>query len=175
MSMVDFTQLEGRVWYNYEHEIEICVPEHIRVFFKRDVNLLKRLENYLMIDYKDIDEWDWVTPGGYKRDENGRLTFWFYRKEHPYYEQDAEYYSQDFEEGNYIPLFYPNPEYASRCTEDRAIIKIQRAFRAYQVKRNESAIIIQRAFRKARYTPGYQMCKSVLIKNAEDIGMVFSN
>ena len=94
-----------------------------------------------MIDYKDVDEWDWVTPGGYRRDENGRLKFWFYRKEHPYYEQDGELYSRDFEEGNYIPLFYPNKEYVSRCTEDRAVLTIQRAFSTYQVKRYESLLL----------------------------------
>ena len=83
MSITDFTQLKGRVWYNYEHDIEICVPEHIRDFFERDVNLLRRLENYFMIDYKDVDEWDWVTPGGYRRDETEDSSFGFIEKNTP--------------------------------------------------------------------------------------------
>ena len=123
----DLTQLEGRVWYNYEYDVEILVPNSIKNFYEQEELFLERLAHYCYCEYdRPIERDDWLTPGEYYRDEDGILHFLFYCCEYPY--DGSEY-----EEGNWQPHFYPNPEIVLEDTENSAAIIIQRAFRKYQV------------------------------------------
>ena len=50
---------------------------------------------------------------------------------------------------------------------DNFAIKIQKVWFNYK-KRKDSAIMIQRAFRKARYNPDYKLCEQIQIHNMEE-------
>lgn len=51
-----------------------------------------------------------------------------------------------------------------RPAQDAAASIIQRHWKYYYVRKN-AAIIIQRAWRKARYTPGYILCEQTQFNN----------
>ena len=172
----DLTQLEGSVWYNYDYDVEILVPNSIKNFYEQEELFLERLTHYCYCEYdRPIERDDWMVAGEYYIDEDGKLKFDLWLGEYPYNRADSSEYERQYEEGEWQPLFYPNPEIVLEDTEKRAAIIIQRAFRKYQVKRFESSIVIQRAFRKTRYTPGYELCKRVVIGNVLALGGSFIN
>jgi len=53
-----------------------------------------------------------------------------------------------------------------------AAVTLQRAWRAWQRRRRNAAIVIERAWRLCRYDPAYKMCSTIQLRELEELGAI---